>query len=72
MKKKNKGPLSFEEFVRLGTFLEFKNIYHVPLDDWNDVLGEDEAWMDEEDDGQYKRYLNWYSRTFTKLGKVLE
>lgn len=58
------------ELFNMITIREF-NVYHrTNYINWTEVFGS--GWVNTSITVRHKRYLNWYNKTFTKLGRALK
>jgi hypothetical protein len=68
LKRKNKQPklLTPKQFNDISQIEELKT---TGLNNWTEVLGDN--WEIASEEEHYAQYVNWYQKTFTKLGKYL-
>lgn len=67
MSKRIPKLLNYDEFLNAGYIEDITAPRGV--ESWSQVLGD--GWENESDDKNYESYLEWHSKTFTKLGKYL-
>lgn len=61
--------ITLEEFSEITEIKDFNKVHKTKLKSWKEVFNSDDHWSDNET--CYARYLIWYTKTYSKLGRAL-